>query len=49
MFMKLPYADNGGTGRDKWQFTFVVTDVSGTDAIDGLIYSPSGKGMSDYK
>ena len=49
VFMKLPYADNGGTGRDKWQFTFVVTDVSGTDAIDGLIYSPSGKGMSDYK
>lgn len=40
VFMKLPHASNGGTGRDKWQFTFVVTDPTGTDALEGLIYSP---------
>lgn len=41
VFMKLPHANNGGTGRDKWQFTFVITDPTGTDALDGLIYSPN--------
>lgn len=41
VFLKLPYADNGGTKRDKWQFTFVITDKDGHDALDGLIYSPS--------
>ena len=41
VFMKLPHANNGGTGRDKWQFTFVITDREGRDAIEGLIYSPS--------
>ncbi len=40
VFMKLPHANNGGTGRDKWQFTFVITDTEGKDALDGLIYSP---------
>ena len=44
--MKLPHASNGGTGRDKWQFTFVITDPEGKDAVDGLIYSPS-KSMDD--
>lgn len=46
IFMKLPHASNGGTGRDKWQFTFVITDPEGKDAVDGLIYSPS-KSMDD--
>lgn len=41
VFMKLPHANNGGTGRDKWQFTFVITDPTGRDALDGLIYSPN--------
>ena len=41
VFIKLPHVNNGGTGRDKWQFTFVITDVTGRDALDGLIYSPS--------
>lgn len=40
VFMKLPHANNGGTGRDKWQFTFVLTDTDGTNALDGIIYSP---------
>lgn len=41
VFMKLPHANNGGTSRDKWQFTFVITDPEGKDALDGLIYSPN--------
>ena len=40
VFMKLPHVNNGGTGRDKWQFTFVITDLEGRNAVDGLIYSP---------
>lgn len=40
VFMKLPHASNGGTKRDKWQFTFVVTDATGNAALDGLVYSP---------
>lgn len=46
VFLKLPHASNGGTGRDKWQFTFVLTDPEGRNALDGLIYSPS-KSMDD--
>lgn len=41
VFLKLPYADNGGTGRDKWQFTFVVTDTAGTAALPSVRYSPT--------
>lgn len=41
VFMKLPHANSGGTMRDKWQFTFVLTDPEGGKALDGLIYSPS--------
>ncbi|MDE7152423.1 MAG: hypothetical protein K2O27_09215 [Candidatus Amulumruptor sp.] len=41
VFLKLPYADNGGTLRDKWQFTFVVTDIAGRNALSGIIYSPN--------
>lgn len=40
VFMKLPHVDSGGTKRDKWQFTFVITDTEGNDAVDGLVYSP---------
>lgn len=41
VFMKLPHADQGGTKRDKWQFTFVITDAAGRDALDGIVYSPT--------
>lgn len=40
VFMRLPHADNGGTKRDKWQFTFVLTDPEGQRALDGIVYSP---------
>lgn len=40
VFLKLPHADNGGTGRDKWQFIFVLTDPSGKNALEGIVYSP---------
>lgn len=40
VFMKLPHANSGGTKRDKWQFTFVITDTEGRNAVDGLVYSP---------
>ena len=46
VLMKLPHASNGGTGRDKWQFTFVITDKDGRNAADGLIYSPD-KSITD--
>ena len=41
VFLKLPHANKGGTSRDKWQFTFVITDTEGRNAVDGLIYSPN--------
>ena len=43
VFMRLPHVDNGGTKRDKWQFTFVLTDTDGRNAVEGLIYSPDKK------
>ena len=43
VFMKLPHANNGGTKRDKWQFTFVITDADGREALDGILYSPNRK------
>ena len=40
VLMRLPHVDTGGTKRDKWQFTFVFTDTTGTNAVEGLVYSP---------
>ena len=40
VFMKLPHVNSGGTKRDKWQFTFVITDTEGNNAIENLVYSP---------
>ena len=40
VFLKLPHVNSGGTKRDKWQFTFVITDLEGRNAVDGLVYSP---------
>lgn len=43
VLMRLPYADSGGTRREKWQFTFVLTDPQGRNALDGVVYSPDKK------
>ena len=40
VFLKLPYM-NTGYRLKKWMFTFVLTDVEGKNAVDGLIYSPN--------
>ena len=40
VLMDLPYASADGVRLNKWMFTFVLTDVEGRDALDGLIYSP---------
>lgn len=40
VFLKLPYV-NAGYRLDKWMFTFVLTDLEGIAAVDGLIYSPN--------
>lgn len=40
VLMRLPHVDNGGTARDKWQFTFVLTDTEGRNAAEGIVYSP---------
>lgn len=39
VFLKLPYV-NAGYRLDKWMFTFVLTDLDGVNAVDGLVYSP---------
>lgn len=41
VFLRLPHVNSGGTARDKWQFTFVLTDTEGRNALDGIVYSPS--------
>lgn len=40
VFMRLPHNGRDGAGRDKWQFTFVVTDPAGDKALDGIVYDP---------
>lgn len=40
VFLKLPYNPDGRQRLKKWMFTFVLTDTAGTNALDGLIYSP---------
>ena len=40
VFLKLPYF-NKGYRLKKWMFTFVLTDLEGRNAVDGLIYSPN--------
>lgn len=41
VFLKLPHVNAGGTARDKWQFTFVLTTTDGRDALPGITYSPT--------
>ena len=40
VFIKLPYVGADGVRLNKWMFTFVLTDLDGVNAVDGLIYSP---------
>ena len=40
VLLKLPFQPDGGTRLKKWMFTFVLTDLTGRQALDGLIYSP---------
>ena len=48
VFIKLPYISADGVRLNKWMFTFVLTDLDGKNAIEGLIYSPS-KSKDDVK
>ena len=41
VFIKLPYVGASGVRLNKWMFTFVLTDLDGKDAVEGLIYSPN--------
>lgn len=43
VFLKLPYVNTPRVRLNKWLFTFVLTDLEGKHAIDGLIYSPQKK------
>lgn len=40
VFLKLPYNPDGHQRLKKWIFTFVLTDLEGQAAVDGLVYSP---------
>lgn len=40
VFIKLPYVPAQGVRLNKWMFTFVLTDLEGRNALNGLIYSP---------
>ena len=40
VLVKLPYVSAPGVRLNKWLWTFVLTDPSGRNALDGLIYSP---------
>lgn len=40
VFLKLPHVDSEGTKRDKWQFTFVLTELDGRHALESIVYSP---------
>lgn len=41
VFIKLPYVGAGGVRLNKWMWTFVLTDLEGGNAVEGLVYSPS--------
>ena len=41
VFIKLPYVTANGVRLNKWMFTFVLTDLEGKNAVEGLIYSPN--------
>ena len=41
VFIKLPYVGASGVRLNKWMFTFVLTDLDGNNAVEGLVYSPN--------
>lgn len=41
VFIKLPYVGASGVRLNKWLFTFVLTDLEGVNAVEGLVYSPN--------
>ena len=41
VFIKLPYVGANNVRLNKWMFTFVLTDLNGKNAVEGLIYSPN--------
>lgn len=41
VYLYLPYENASGIRLNKWLFTFVLTDLEGRNAVDGLIYSPN--------
>ena len=41
VFIKLPYVGASGVRLNKWMFTFVLTDLNGKNAVEGLVYSPN--------
>jgi hypothetical protein len=41
VFIKLPYIGASGVRLNKWMFTFVLTDLDGKNAVEGLVYSPN--------
>ena len=41
VFIKLPYVGASGVRLNKWMFTFVLTDLDGKNAVEGLVYSPN--------
>lgn len=41
VLVKLPYVGASGVRLNKWMWTFVLTDLDGRHAAEGLIYSPS--------
>lgn len=41
VLLKLPYVSANGIRLNKWMFTFVLTDPTGTNALDDVVYSPS--------
>ena len=41
VFIKLPYVSASNVRLNKWMFTFVLTDLEGKNAVEGLVYSPN--------
>ncbi len=40
VLLKLPYCNQPDIRLNQWMFTFVLTDLEGKNALDGIIYSP---------
>ena len=40
VLIKLPFNPDGRQRLQKWMFTFVLTDLEGRNAVEGLVYSP---------